>query len=96
MARSYAVIWRAGQGPICVGKLELGTVVTLEGGDEAGHRAAAVIARDKIKGIKVAGNSARLRGRRTLIFVRAGDSPLAVASLEGAGTALELLEQLKA
>lgn len=96
MARTYAVIWRIGQGPIYVGKLELGAAVTLEGGDETGQRASAVIARDKIKAIKVARNSARLRGRRTLIFVRSGGSPFAVASLEGAGTALELFEHLEA
>jgi len=95
MAQSYAVIWRAGQGPIYVGKLEFGRTVTLEGGDEAGQRAEAVVTRDEIKAVKVARNSARLRGRRTLILVRGGDSPLAVASLEGAGTALELFERLE-
>lgn len=95
MARTYAVAWRFDTAASCVGKLELVDGMRLEGVDEHGRRALRVVEACEIGHVERARNGVRLRGRRALTVWTDGGM-LSLASLDGPGTALELLEQLGA
>ncbi len=96
MNATYAVTWRVGTGPLCVGKLQLGPSIDLVGTTDAGAHAQESLPLEPRPVVRRATNGARLRGLRTLLLVPVAGETVAIASLDGPGTTLELTERLAA
>jgi hypothetical protein len=93
--RSYAVIWRTGDGPISPGKLVLGaTSFRLETGAPGGRSTTEGIRYADLASVEKASSSQRIHGRPTTLVRRLEREPLAIAALDGPGTAHEIAERL--
>ena len=93
--RSYAVIWRTGNGPVNAGKLVLGTSgFNLETGAPGGRLSAQRIRYADLAAVEKATPAERLHGRPTTIVTRKERVPLAICALDGPGSAHELGERL--
>jgi hypothetical protein len=94
-ARSYAVIWRSGEGPVTPGKLVLApTGLELETGAPGGRLSALRIRYADVDSVEKAAPGERLRGRPTTLVRRASREPLAIATLDRPGAAHEVAERL--
>lgn len=92
---SYAVIWRTGHGPIRPGKLVLGvTVLRLETGAPGGRSTTEGIRYADLESVETATSAQRLRGRPTTLVARPERELLAIAALDGPGSAHEIAERL--
>jgi hypothetical protein len=93
--RSYAVIWRTGDGPVSAGKLVLGTVgFRLETGAPGGRLSALLIRYADLASVEKATSAERLHGRPTSVVRRKERAPLAICALDWPGSAHELGERL--
>ena len=93
--RSYAVIWRIGKGPVRPGKLVLGaTGLRLETGAPGGRSTTEGIRYADLASIEKAPSSQRLHGRPTTLVTRLEREPVAIAALDGPGSAHEICERL--
>jgi hypothetical protein len=93
--RSYAVIWRAGDGPVNAGKLVLGAAgFHLETGAPGGRLSARRIRYADLASVEKARPAERLHGRQTTVVRRRERAPLAICALDGPGSAHELGERL--
>ena len=93
--RSYAVIWRTGDGPVSAGKLVLNTVgFRLETGAPGGRLSALLIRYADLASIEKATAAERLHGRPTSVVRRKERAPLAISALDLPGSAHELGEGL--
>jgi hypothetical protein len=93
--RSYAVIWRLGDGPVSAGKLVLGTTgLQLETGAPGGRLSAQRIRYADLASVDKATTAERLHGRPTTVVRRKERAPLAISALDGPGSAHELGERL--
>ena len=92
--RSYAVIWRNGDGRVRPGKLVLGaSSVQLEAGTP-GRSTTEGIRYDDLASIETAPSAQRLHGRPTTLVRRLGHEPITIAALDGPGCAHEIAERL--
>lgn len=93
--RSYAVIWRTGKGPVRPGKLVLGaTGFRLETGAPGGRLTTEGIRYADLVSIEKASSSQRIHGRPTTLVRRLEREPVAIAAVDGPGSAHELAERL--
>jgi hypothetical protein len=93
--RSYAVIWRTGDGPIRPGKLVLGTTsLRLETGSPGGRSTTEGIRYADLASVEKAPSAQRIHGRPTTLVRRREREPVAIAALDGPGTAHEIAERL--
>lgn len=93
--RSYAVIWRLGEGPVRAGKLVLGAAAFhLETGAPGGRMSVQRIRYDDLGSVEKATTAERLHGRPTTVVRRKERAPLAICALDGPGSAHELGERL--
>jgi|Tabmets5t2r1_1033131.scaffolds.fasta_scaffold16338_2 hypothetical protein len=95
MRRSYAVIWRAGDGPIRPGKLVLGpSSFKLETGVPGGRSTTAGIRYADLASVEIAPSAERLHGRPTTLVRRSKHEPITIAALDSPGSAHEIAEGL--
>ena len=95
MPRSYAVIWRTGDGPIKPGKLMLGTSsFQLETGTPDGRSTTEGIRYADLATIEMAPSAQRLRGLPTTLLTRPRHEPMTIAALDSPGSAHEIAELL--
>jgi hypothetical protein len=95
MRRSYAVIWRTGDGPIKPGKLVLGaSSFQLETGAPGGRSTTEGIRYDNLASIEMAPAAQRLHGRPTTLVRRLEHEPMTIAALDSPGSAHEIAECL--
>jgi hypothetical protein len=93
--RSYAVIWRSGDGPVRPGKLVLAPAsLQVETGAPSGRLSALRIRYADVASVEKAAPGERLRGRPTTLVRRREREPLASATLDEPGSAHELMERL--
>jgi hypothetical protein len=93
--RSYAVIWRTGDGPVRPGKLVLGASgFRLETGAPGGRSTTEGIRYGDLELVEKASQAQRLHGRPTTLVKRSERDPLAIAALDGPGFAHEITERL--
>jgi hypothetical protein len=93
--RAYAVIWRTGTGPVRPGKLVLGaTGLRLETGTPDGRRTTEGIRYADFAAVEKAPTAERLHGRPTTLVRRREREPVAIAALDGPGSAHEIAERL--
>ena len=93
--RSYAVIWRSGDGPIRPGKLVLGPAsLRLETGSPGGRSSTEGIRYADLASVEKAPSAQRIHGRPTTLVRRREREPVAIAALDGPGTAHEIAERL--
>lgn len=96
MLRSYAVVWCEGEGPVYVGKVELGDRhLTLEGSSRPGRLTLHKLFYEDIEGVEIArGARDRIDGRVALVVRQRKGESLRIASVLGFGTLRELEERL--
>ena len=95
LRRSYAVIWRTGEGPVRPGKLVLGpTSFRLETGKPGGRSTTEGIRYADLASVEKAPSSQRIHGRPTTLVRRLEREPVAIAALDGPGSAHEIAERL--
>ncbi|MGH3011503.1 MAG: hypothetical protein ACRDLZ_06305 [Gaiellaceae bacterium] len=95
MRHGYAVIWRTGHGPIKPGKLVLGaSSFLLETGAPGGRSTTEGIRYADLESVEAATSAQRLRGRPTTLVARPARELLAIATLDGPGSAHEIAERL--
>jgi hypothetical protein len=93
--KSYAVIWRSGDGPVRPGKLVLGpTSFHLETGKPGGRLSAQRIRYADLASVDKAVPAERLHGRPTTVVRRTEREPLAISAVDGLGSAHEIVERL--
>jgi hypothetical protein len=93
--RSYAVVWRAGDGPVGPGELVLGTAgLHLETGAPSGRLSAQGLRYADLACVEMAPPTHRIHGRPTLLVHRRDRPPVAIAALDGPGFAHEISERL--
>jgi hypothetical protein len=95
LRRSYAVIWRTGNGPISPGKLVIGAMsLRLETGAPGGRSTTEGIRYADLASVEKASSSQRIHGRPTTLVRRREREPVAIAALDGPGSAHEIAERL--
>ena len=93
--RSYAVIWRTGDGPIRPGKLVLEAAsFRLETGSPDGRSTTEGIRYADLASVEKASSTQRIRGRPTTLVQRRERETVAIAALDSPGTAHEIAERL--
>jgi hypothetical protein len=93
--RSYAVIWRTGDGPVRPGKLVFGAKsFRLETGVPGGRSTTEGIRYTDLESVEKASQAERLRGRPTTLVTRGRRDPVAIAALDGPGFGHEITERL--
>jgi hypothetical protein len=93
MARSQAVLWRDGQGPIYAGRVELGRhELELKGSSHGHHPSSKTIRYEDLGGLSLTHAPAEcLYGRQTLILELGDGGAVEVASWNG----VELLREMR-
>ena len=95
--KSYAVLWRDGDGPISAGKLVLGpTSLRLEAGSSPGRASSKVIRYAELTGVANAAPADRIRSRPTAVVDRSRRDRLSMAAVDGMGSVREIVERLTA
>jgi hypothetical protein len=93
--KSYAVLWRDGDGPISAGKLVLGpTSLRLEAGSGPGRASSKVVRYADLTGVAQAVPSDRIRSQPTAILSRSTREGLSIAAVDGMGSVREIVERL--
>jgi hypothetical protein len=90
MARSYAVIWRDGEGPVHAGKLVLGADSLRLDGASRSRKVLQAIRYEHLGRGRFASGPERLRSLPTLLVEHGRGLCLALASVEGSGSLQEL------
>jgi hypothetical protein len=92
---THAVLWREGDGPARVGRLELRPArLHLEGGGAGGRLFSMTIPYSDLARVAMARPELRLSGRQTLEVMRSGGRPIRIASVEGLGTTRDIFDRL--
>jgi hypothetical protein len=92
---SYAVTWREGDGPAQAGKLELGrSRLRLEGGSSKKRVSVKTVLYDTLSAVRPARLQERRGSRPALVLERSGHGSLWISSVDGPGTAGELLDRV--
>ena len=92
---SYAVTWREGEGPPQAGKLELGrSRLQLAGGTSRKQVSVKNVLYDTLSAVRPARLQERRGSRPALVLERSGHGPLWISSMEGPGSAGELLDRV--
>lgn len=95
MQKSYAVLWRDGDGPISAGKLVLGpTSLRLETGSGSGRASSKVIRYAELTSVANAALADRIRSRPTAVVDRSRRDRLSIAAVDGMGSVREIVERL--
>jgi hypothetical protein len=95
--RSYAVLWREGEGPVSAGELVLGpTSLRLETGARRERLSSRILQYAELSAIEHAAPSDRIFGRPTALIERRGRKRVSIAALDGLGVAHEIAERLAA
>jgi hypothetical protein len=95
--KSYAVLWREGDGSVSVGKLVLGpTSLRLETGAGRSRVSSKVLRYAELATVENAAPADRIRSRPTALVTRGGRDRLAIAAVDGMGTVREIVERLTA
>ena len=95
--RSYAVLWREGDGPVCAGKLVLGSSsLRLETGTGRTRATSMVFRYAELATVGSAAPVDRIRSRPTAILERRERDRLTIAAVDGVGSLREIVEQLAA
>ena len=95
--RSYAVLWREGDGPVCAGKLVLGSSsLRLETGTGRTRATSMVFRYAELATVGSAAPVDRIRSRPTAILVRRERDRLTIAAVDGVGSLREIVERLAA
>jgi hypothetical protein len=94
-AKSYAVLWRDGDGPVSAGKLVLGpTSLRLETGRGPGRASSKVIRYADLTGVAHALPVDRIRSQPTAVLSRSARDGLSIAAVDGLGSVHEIVERL--
>jgi hypothetical protein len=95
--RSYAVLWREGEGPVSAGELVLGpTSLRLETGARRERLTSRILQYRELSAIEQAAPSDRIFGRPTAMIERHEHKPVSITALDGLGVAHEIVERLAA
>lgn len=95
--RSYAVLWREGDGPVSAGKLVLGaSSLRLETGTGRSRATSMVFRYAELATVGSAAPGDRIRSRPTAILERRGKDRLTIAAVDGLGSVREIVERLAA
>ena len=95
--RSYAVLWREGEGPVSAGELVLGpTSLRLETGARRERLSSRILQYRELSAIEQAAPSDRIFGRPTALIERRERKRVSIAALDGLGVAHEIVERLAA
>jgi hypothetical protein len=95
--RSYAVLWREGEGPVSAGELVFGpTSLRLETGARRERLFSQIRQYRELSAIEQAAPSERIFGRPTALVERRERKPVSIAALDGLGVAHEIAERLAA
>ena len=93
--RSYAVVWREGEGPVQAGELVLGpTSLRLETGARRERLSAQSLRYEELVSVGTAPPDQRIRGRPTAVVERHRRDRLAIAAVDGLGAVHEIVERL--
>jgi hypothetical protein len=93
--RSYAVVWRAGDGPVRPGELVLGAAgLHLGTGAPDGRLSAQGVRYADLARVEMASPAHRIHGRPTTLLHRRNRPLVAIAALDGPGFAHEISERL--
>jgi hypothetical protein len=93
--RSYAVLWREGDGPVSAGKLVLGpTSLRLDTGSGRGRTSSKVLRYTDLTSVERARPAERIRSRPTAVVNGVGESSLSIAAFDGVGSIREIVDQL--
>jgi len=93
--KSYAVLWRDGDGPVSAGKLVLGpTSLRLETGSGPGRASSKVIRYAELTSVENAAPADRIRSRPTAVVDRSRRDRLSIAAVDGMGSVREIVERL--
>jgi hypothetical protein len=95
--KSYAVLWRAGDGPVNAGKLVLGpTSLRLDTGSGSGRASSKVIRYADLTSVAHAVPVDRIRSQPTAVLSRSTRHGLSIAAVDGMGSVREIVERLNA
>jgi hypothetical protein len=95
--KSYAVLWREGDGPVSAGKLVLGpTSLRLETGSARSRASSTVLRYAEFETVENAALADRIRSQPTALVTRSGMERLAIAAVDGMGSVREIVERLTA
>lgn len=93
MTESYAVVWREGDGPFYVGKLEVGAEGVRLSGSAGGRRTRLVVTPASITAVDVQHPGAGLLGdMRTVTIARRHAERVAIGALNGIGVVFEIAD----
>jgi hypothetical protein len=93
--RSYAVLWRDGDGPVSAGKLVLGPAsLRLETGSGAGRASSKVVRYQDLTSVANAAPVDRIHSQPTAVLARDRRERLSIAAVDGMGSAREIVERL--
>jgi hypothetical protein len=93
--KSYAVLWRDGDGPVSAGKLVLGsTSLRLETGRSPGRASSKVVRYAELTSVAHASSADRIHSRATAVIGRSGKDRLSIAAFDGVGSGREIVERL--
>jgi hypothetical protein len=93
--KSYAVLWRDGDGPVSAGKLVLGPKsLRLDTGGGPGRASSRVIRYADLTGVTHAVPVDRIRSRPTAVLSRNTRDGLSIAAVDGMGSVREIVERL--
>jgi hypothetical protein len=95
LRRSYAVLWREGDGPVSAGKLVLGpTSLRLDTGSGRGRSSSKVLRYADLASVERATPAERIRSRPTAVVNGIGKGSLSIAAFDGMGSVREIVDQL--
>ena len=95
--KSYAVLWREGDGAVSAGKLVFcAASLRLETGIGRERASASVLRYADLATVEIAAPAERLRSRPTALLKRTGRDGLAIAAVDRIGSVREIVEQLTA
>jgi hypothetical protein len=93
--RSYAVVWREGEGPVQAGELVLGpTSLRLETGARRERLSTKSLRYEELVSVGTAPPGQRIHGRPTAVVERHRRDRLAIATVDGLGAVHEIVERL--
>jgi hypothetical protein len=95
LRKSYAVLWREGEGPVSAGKLVLGpTSLRLDTGSGRNRTSSKVLRYADLASVERARPADRIRSRPTVVVNGIGKGSLSIAAFDGVGSIREIVDQL--
>jgi hypothetical protein len=93
--KSYAVLWRDGDGPISAGKLVLGPAsLLLETGSGSGRASSKIVRYQELTSVENAAPVDRIHSQPTAVLARNRRERLSIAAVDGMGSGREMVERL--